>query len=92
MPVQKRTLTKTLTIQKSEWRDYASCKGMDTELFFPNLRGMNTQKYIEMHLPCGQCPVAQECREDADKNGEVDGVWGGSYRYPRMMRNKAIDG
>jgi WhiB family redox-sensing transcriptional regulator len=61
-----------------DWRDHAACRGMDTNLWFPEGRG----QAVEAKAVCARCPVAGECRRDAEVHDAV-GVWGGMTRAER---------
>jgi WhiB family redox-sensing transcriptional regulator len=50
---------------KEDWTDYAKCKGMDTNVFFPK-RGRKIDKLaIEA---CKGCPVTEPCLKMALEN------------------------
>ena len=64
-------------MNKNEWKDEASCRGYDTNLFF--------EKYEEdpslrpaIEKICGSCPVARKCFAIGVSQKEW-GVWGGIY-------------
>ena len=38
---------------------------------------------------CASCPVADECAEDADINGETFGMWGGQTESERASQTNA---
>ncbi len=85
----KQILMRTSTTQKYEWRDDALCKNLDTSVFFPDLTGVNIDLYIKKNMPCGQCMVKKACKDYADDHGEEYGIWGGEYRSPYLLKNKA---
>ena len=58
------------------WIDWAACKNMGLEDFFPN-RGQSTKA---AKACCAQCPVGQECDEYADRTHTQYGVWNGRTR------------
>lgn len=68
------------------WREYAACNGMDTNMFF--------DKYEEDELVaesvrklCSNCPVQEICLTEGMENGEW-GVWGGELlRYGKVVEN-----
>lgn len=61
-----------------DWRDKASCRGMDPDLFFPATR-------VEERLAlkaCPTCPVKLECARYAAELSLINdyplqGIWGG---------------
>lgn len=65
----------------SEWRDQAACKGMDTQLFFPN-KGQVPRLAL---ATCNLCPVKLDCADEANKDKRnIQGVWGGTTHRERM--------
>ena len=92
MQDQPRTLTKTLTTQKSSWRDKAICNGLDINTFFPDAKGINIQKYIDTKTPCNDCSVKQECIQFADDNNIEYGIWGGIYRSKDLRIHRVRNG
>ena len=67
------------------WRRYASCLGIDPDLFFPE-RGESTR---EAKAVCQGCCVREHCLESALQNTEKFGVWGGlSERERRRIRRQ----
>jgi len=61
-----------------DWRAVAACKGMDTDLFYPEGRGrvLRVREDIAKQV-CTGCPVARECRQAAAEHPERYGIWGG---------------
>jgi Transcription factor WhiB len=70
----------------SEWMDYAACRSVDPELFFPDKGGTNRGAL----MVCDGCPVTVECLEYAIslrvELGQLHGVWGG--KPERWFRDK----
>lgn len=61
------------TYDPNEWRLDASCRDLDTAIFFPETdEGVTDAKAI-----CATCPVRQACLEFALVTRQDDGVWGG---------------
>lgn len=60
------------------WRALAACRGMDTDLFYPEGRGraLRARESIAKTV-CSDCPVARQCRETASDGPERFGIWGG---------------
>jgi hypothetical protein len=67
-----------------DWRQSASCAGLDTDLFFTN------QISGQVRRMCAACPVNQECGQFADETGSY-GMWGGKYRPFRAAYSKRAD-
>ena len=62
-------------MEVNDWMDDAACKGMDTNIFFPE-RGESCE---EAKAICRRCPVNDDCREYALSMGSrIQGVWGGT--------------
>lgn len=69
------------------WRLRAKCRGMDTDLFFPERQEI--VQVLEIRDICADCPVATECLEYALVAGEKHGFFGGkSERQRRNERRK----
>ncbi|WP_231916055.1 WhiB family transcriptional regulator [Microbacterium karelineae] len=71
----------------SEWTERAACSGMDTELFFPTseLHDAGLAKAV-----CEECPVRQDCLEQALRNRETDGVFGGQTAAERRAMARKL--
>ena len=74
------------------WTDDATCRGMDTELFFPpeshsdgRPRKRETPKSygVARQICREECPVRAECLEAALEREEPYGMWGGLTRPER---------
>lgn len=65
------------------WRDRAACRGMDTELFFPNvgndgaLSREQRARVAEAVKICETCPATVECWSYAKYFDVRHGIWGG---------------
>ncbi|HEV2928426.1 MAG TPA: WhiB family transcriptional regulator [Propionibacteriaceae bacterium] len=83
------TSRKQLSIQRAgadlSWQDYANCRGVDPDLFFPE-RGASTREAKEV---CAGCVVRDECLEYALVFGEKFGVFGGKSERERRRIRKA---
>jgi WhiB family transcriptional regulator, redox-sensing transcriptional regulator len=64
--------------QAESWRANAACRGMDTDLFYPEGRGraLRLREQIAKQV-CADCPVTRECRQFATQYPERYGIWGG---------------
>ena len=68
------------------WRDEATCKGKDPDLFYPPTEDeADAAKDI-----CRQCGVRIVCLEFALQTHQEDGVWGGTTNRDRrrIARNR----
>lgn len=64
--------------QHESWRALAACRGLDTDLFYPEGRGSTLRKREAYAKDiCASCPVATECRQAAVRQPERYGIWGG---------------
>jgi WhiB family redox-sensing transcriptional regulator len=72
------------SLQERDWIEQAACRGMDTNLFFPE-RGdiAAVNKAVEI---CNSCPVKKECREYGDM--ETVGIWGGASTKRRKVERR----
>jgi len=78
-------LVEALAMGELLWQDYASCRGGDTNLFFPE-RGASTRRAKAI---CDACEVKAECLDYAIEMGERFGIWGGlSERERRRVRRE----
>jgi WhiB family redox-sensing transcriptional regulator len=70
--------------RERDWIKQAACRGMDTNIFFPE-RGDNAAVQLAKTV-CDACPVQTQCRE----YGEMErfGFWGGtSVRTRQKVRS-----
>ncbi len=77
---------KTTTSSES-WRELASCKGIDTNIFVPKDRGAGTGRnvYAKARKFCDSCPVKNECLMFALESKMEFGMFGGTT--PRERRS-----
>lgn len=77
--------------EKTDWMEYAACRGEDTELFFPWSVGnvgltSHSAERIRREGPakaiCSRCPVSAQCLAFAIRTGSV-GIWGGTNETER---------
>jgi WhiB family transcriptional regulator, redox-sensing transcriptional regulator len=71
------------------WTDFAACRGVDPELFFPvSASGPALDQVAEAKRVCASCPVRPDCLAWALRAGESAGIWGGTTpeerRYLRL--------
>jgi hypothetical protein len=66
-----------------EWREEASCIGMDTNDFFPErINKFNSPKLKTLAEMCEECKVRIDCFMEAAKY-DYDGMWGGIHDKQR---------
>jgi WhiB family redox-sensing transcriptional regulator len=67
-----------------DWMERAACRGMETELFFPNGEtGEALDQTEEAKAICRTCPVQSACLEYALATRQPYGVWGGATEAER---------
>lgn len=64
--------------------EYAACRQVDPELFFPVGHTLGWSKQIEQAKQvCNRCPMRSACLEWALSTGQWSGVWGGMTETER---------
>lgn len=61
-----------------DWRLRAACRAHDPELFFPDPADTVTRRAAVKI--CCDCPVRTSCLQEANRNHEQFGIWGGRER------------
>ena len=59
----------------TSWREFARCRGVDPEVFYPV--SDDDEAADEAKSICALCPVREPCLEFALSTREKNGVWGG---------------
>lgn len=73
-----------------EWRDRASCRDSNPDLFFPiGATGMAIEQIDAAREVCQECPVTDECLEFALGTNQEAGVWGATTEEERRELRKA---
>lgn len=67
--------------------DSASCKGIDTEMFFPDIENFKPEDMEPFKRMCGSCPVQKRCLEWGLVH-ERYGVWGGMTPRERIVERR----
>lgn len=69
----------------SDWQEFANCRTVDPELFFPNgTGGTITNAIANAKKVCAACLVRTECLNWAVDTGQYNGVWGGLDEKERL--------
>lgn len=78
LPDWRRRLLDFAFRPQDGWRALAACRGLDTDLFYPEGRGrtLRERERIAKQI-CAECPVIRECRQAATEEHEHYGIWGG---------------
>ena len=85
--VQTRQLE--LTIERDDWRDVASCRDTDPDLFFPvGTTGPAIEQIENAKAVCQQCDAQAPCLEFALATNQDSGVWGGTSEEERRQLRK----
>lgn len=72
------------------WRNGASCRDTDPELFFPiGTTGPALAQIETAKIVCGQCPARVECLEFALSTNQDSGIWGGTDEDERRKLRRA---
>ncbi|MFJ2262901.1 WhiB family transcriptional regulator [Streptomyces sp. NPDC087844] len=73
------------------WREYAECRTVDPDLFFPiGSTGPALVQIEDAKSVCRRCPVREECLNWALDTGQSIGVWGGRSEAERRTLRRRI--
>ncbi|MFB4306883.1 WhiB family transcriptional regulator [Actinomadura sp. GTD37] len=68
-----------MTESTLHWEEEASCRSLDSDLFFPVAgETVYTTRIAAIRQICASCPAANLCLEWALATGEPDGIWAGT--------------
>ncbi len=74
--------------EDTDWRNYAACRDVDPDLFFPlGTSGASLPQIDEAKQICRTCPVCAPCLRWALDSGDA-GVWGGTTEDERRNRRR----
>jgi len=72
----------------TDWRNYAACRDVDPDLFFPlGTSGASLIQIEEAKQICRTCPVSAPCLRWALDSGDA-GVWGGTTEDERRIHRQ----
>jgi WhiB family redox-sensing transcriptional regulator len=72
------------TADAHRWREAASCRSTDPDLFFPvGATGPALDHIAAAKAVCTTCPVQAACLEFAIESNQDSGVWGGASEEER---------
>lgn len=75
-----------MEINRDNWRDYADCREVDPEIFFPEAGGWDRSKAIRI---CQGCDARIFCLLDAlGQRESIAGIWGGSGELERRKMRR----
>lgn len=67
-----------------QWRDFAACKSVDPDLFFPvSSAGKSLDQVRIAKAVCARCLVRRDCLAFALRTRQVHGIWGGMTEEER---------
>lgn len=73
-----------------DWRDRASCRDTDPDLFFPiGTTGLAVDQIDSAKAVCRQCLAMDDCLEFALATNQEAGVWGATSEEERRKLRKA---
>lgn len=73
-----------------DWRDGASCRDTDPDLFFPvGTTGAAVDQIAAAKAVCDACPAKEPCLQFAIENNQDSGVWGGTSEEERRKLRRA---
>lgn len=76
-------------MEKPEWFEDAACRGMDPDVFFPNvLETIEEDREIAKRV-CANCSVRELCQDRGED--EEYGIWGGEDEDERWLRKGGPD-
>ncbi|WP_353360390.1 WhiB family transcriptional regulator [Mycobacterium sp.] len=79
------------TADEWEWQRYGRCRGIPSEIFFPEDDGRDGCRRREAQAKriCQDCPVVTACREHALRTPERYGVWGAMSARERARQRSS---
>ncbi len=84
------TWSRTFEWDTDDWRDDASCRHTDPDLFFPvGTTGLALTQIENAKAVCNACVAQIPCLEFALSTNQESGVWGGTSEEERRKLRKA---
>jgi WhiB family redox-sensing transcriptional regulator len=84
------TWSRTFDWDSEDWRDKASCRSVDPDLFFPvGTTGLALDQIESAKAVCRSCEAMTACLEFALVTNQESGVWGGTSEEERRALRKA---
>jgi len=78
------TWSRSFDWDTSDWRQKASCKSIDPDLFFPvGTTGVALEQIEQAKAVCRACEAQPACLEFALATNQESGVWGGTSEEER---------
>ena len=83
------TWSRPLEWDVQDWRELASCRDTDPDLFFPvGTTGPAVDQIESAKGVCRRCPAQVACLEFALATNQESGVWGGTSEEERRKLRK----
>lgn len=83
------TWSRTFDWDTEDWRDRASCRSVDPDLFFPvGTTGTALDQIERAKTVCRTCEALSPCLEFALATNQESGVWGGTSEEERRKLRK----
>lgn len=67
------------------WIDNAACRGLDPNIFYPDLDTGEWDK-VKAEAICASCPVRVNCIDCALRNPKEEGYWGSTPTQRKKLR------
>jgi WhiB family redox-sensing transcriptional regulator len=84
------TFSRTFDWDTDDWRDKASCRSVDPDLFFPvGTTGIALDQIESAKAVCRSCDAMDACLQFALDTNQESGVWGGTSEEERRKLRKA---
>ena len=83
------TWSRTFEFNTEDWRQKASCRAVDPDLFFPiGTTGVALDQIEQAKAVCRSCEAQAPCLEFALSTNQESGVWGGTSEEERRKLRK----
>lgn len=83
------TWSRTIEWDIDDWREQASCRDTDPDLFFPvGTTGPAIEQIAAAKAVCYDCDARSACLEFALETNQESGIWGGTSEEERRKLRK----
>ncbi len=83
------TWSRTFEFNTEDWRENASCRAVDPDLFFPvGTTGLALDQIEQAKAVCRSCVAQAPCLEFALSTNQESGVWGATSEEERRKLRK----
>ena len=84
------TWSRSIDWDTGDWRNVASCRDTDPDLFFPiGTTGPALEQIEAARGVCMECPAQEPCLEFALATNQESGVWGGTSEEERRKLRRS---